>query len=82
MPFIRKLVANLIVGLMVAKYGDPKRFEILTLIASILKLSEDEKAKVGLIRQAGASLSPRGSSSNINPQISPAEVFAHLLTAD
>lgn len=64
-------MANLIVGLMLAKYGDPKRFEILTLIASILKLSEDEKAKLGLVRQAGASVSPRNSVG----QVSPAEVI-------
>ncbi len=64
-------MANLIVGLMLAKYGDPKRFEILTLIASILKLSEDEKAKLGLVRQAGTSVSPRNSVG----QVSPAEVI-------
>ena len=56
---------------MLAKYGDPKRFEILTLIASILKLSEDERVKLGLIRQPGVSVSPRNSVS----RVSPAEVL-------
>lgn len=46
---------------MLARHGDPKRFEILSLIASILKLNDEEKAKVGLIRQVGAIVSPRGS---------------------
>ncbi len=44
---------------MSAKHGDRKRFEILSLMASILKLSEEEKAKVGLIRAPGAAVSPR-----------------------
>jgi hypothetical protein len=60
---------------MVTKHGDRKRFEILSLMATILKLSEDEKVKVGLIRQPGAQISPRPSQTAGQ---SPAEVIDYL----
>ncbi|KAJ3358090.1 hypothetical protein HDU91_005321 [Kappamyces sp. JEL0680] len=69
----RKLISNLLIGFVTAKYGDPKRFEILSVIGSILKLSEDEKAKVGLIRQPGSAVSPKPASG----PTSPAEVTAN-----
>lgn len=53
---------------MTANYGDKKRFEILSVISSILKLSEEDMAKVGLVRKPGAIVSPRSS-------ISPGENF-------
>ncbi|KAJ3273411.1 hypothetical protein HDV01_004481 [Terramyces sp. JEL0728] len=56
----RKLVSNLIIGFMTAPHGDRKRYEILSLMSLILKLNDEEKAKVGLIRQAGVP-SPRQS---------------------
>ncbi|KAJ3317200.1 hypothetical protein HDV06_001844 [Boothiomyces sp. JEL0866] len=56
----RKLVSNLIIGFMTAPHGDRKRYEILSLMSSILKLNDEEKAKVGLIRPSGVP-SPRQS---------------------
>jgi chromosome segregation ATPase len=46
----KKLIANLIIGFVTLSYGDTKRYEILQLIASILKLSDEEKQKLGLLR--------------------------------
>lgn len=74
---VRRLVSNLIIGFLTTKHGDPKRFEILGLMGTILKLSDDEKVKVGLIRQPGVTTTSPRSSSTTNGQISPAEV--HLL---
>ena len=66
---------------MVAKHGDKKRFEILSLMSSILQLSEDEKAKVGLIRQPGAHISPRSSQTagpgEVN-QLGNLELYGHV----
>eukprot|EP00842_Homolaphlyctis_polyrhiza_P002551 jgi/Hompol1/3297/HPOL_006457-RA len=56
----RKLIANLIVGFLSASRGDSKRFEILNLISSVLKFSDEEKFKVGLSRTQGASQSLAG----------------------
>lgn len=50
----RKLMANLLVGFINAPRGDSKRFEILGLISSVLKFSDDEKFKVGLARRPSA----------------------------
>ncbi|KAJ8328842.1 hypothetical protein O5D80_002819 [Batrachochytrium dendrobatidis] len=64
----RKLVANLLVSFLSAPRGDSKRFEILELISNILRFSNDEKFKVGLVRTyAGATdsiSSVRGDSSS------------------
>jgi DNA repair exonuclease SbcCD ATPase subunit len=51
----KKLIANLFIGYVLLSHGDPKRYEILNLIASILKLSDEEKQKMGLIRQSDSS---------------------------
>ncbi|KAH9272522.1 hypothetical protein BASA83_005331 [Batrachochytrium salamandrivorans] len=47
----RKLIANLLVSLLSSPRGDSKRFEILGLIANILRFENDEKVKVGLLRR-------------------------------
>jgi chromosome segregation ATPase len=71
----RRLVANLVVGLMTAPYGDRKRYEILELIASILKLDNAQKVKVGLRRSEG-----RGSATSpANPSpVGHGEVLLNL----
>ncbi|KAI8912677.1 hypothetical protein EDD86DRAFT_245554 [Gorgonomyces haynaldii] len=46
----RQLLSNLIVGFISAPRGTSKPFEILSVISSVLKFSDSEKAKVGLIR--------------------------------
>ncbi|KAJ3284802.1 hypothetical protein HDU79_007853 [Rhizoclosmatium sp. JEL0117] len=49
----RRLISNLVVQFLGAPRGDSKRFEMLTVIASVLKLSDEEKVKVGLMRKVG-----------------------------
>ncbi|GAA5810603.1 hypothetical protein MFLAVUS_004026 [Mucor flavus] len=46
----RQLITNLLVGFFLAPRGDRKRFDILTIIASVLHLSEEEKEQIGLTR--------------------------------
>ncbi|ORY48458.1 hypothetical protein BCR33DRAFT_782187 [Rhizoclosmatium globosum] len=41
----RRLISNLVVQFLGAPRGDSKRFEMLTVIASVLKLSDEEKVK-------------------------------------
>nr|KAJ3419049.1 hypothetical protein HK105_007467 [Polyrhizophydium stewartii] len=50
----RKLIANLIIGFLSANRGDSKRFEILSLISNVLRFTDEEKYKVGLVRAPGA----------------------------
>ncbi|KAJ3028898.1 hypothetical protein HDV00_009914 [Rhizophlyctis rosea] len=47
----RRLITNLIVSFLAAPRGDAKRFEILNVIGSVLRFSEEEKWKVGLVRR-------------------------------
>ena len=46
----RELLANLVVGFISAPRGTSKPFEILSIISNILKFTEEEKERVGLIR--------------------------------
>ncbi|KAI8609497.1 hypothetical protein BC830DRAFT_1222232 [Chytriomyces sp. MP71] len=50
----RRLISNLIVQFMATQRGDPKRFEMLSVIASVLKLNDEDKVKIGLLRRVGA----------------------------
>jgi hypothetical protein len=62
----RQLITNLFVGFLVAPRGDRKRYDILNVIASVLQLSDEQKAQIGLIRpgsgrpSAGHTPSPQG----------------------
>ncbi|KAJ3283964.1 hypothetical protein HK104_010146 [Borealophlyctis nickersoniae] len=47
----RRLVTNLIVSFLAAPRGDPKRFEILSVVSNVLRFTEEEKWKVGLARK-------------------------------
>ncbi|KAJ3073359.1 hypothetical protein HDU98_001708 [Podochytrium sp. JEL0797] len=49
----RRLVSNLIVQFLGTQRGDSKRFEMLTVIASVLKLNDEDKVKIGLLRAVG-----------------------------
>ncbi|PIA18884.1 hypothetical protein COEREDRAFT_37964 [Coemansia reversa NRRL 1564] len=49
----KRVITNLVVGFLALSYGDPKRYEILQLMSSILQFSEEQQEKVGLIRKAG-----------------------------
>ncbi|KAI9323078.1 hypothetical protein BX666DRAFT_1834533, partial [Dichotomocladium elegans] len=44
----RQLITNLIIGFLVAPRGDRKRFEILTIIASVLQMTDEQKEQIGL----------------------------------
>ena len=44
----RRLITNLVVSFLAAPRGDAKRFEILNVIGSVLRFSEEERYKVGL----------------------------------
>ncbi|KAI9026443.1 hypothetical protein CLU79DRAFT_47074 [Phycomyces nitens] len=57
----RQLVTSLLVGFLIAPRGDRKRYDILTILASVLQLSTDQKEQIGLIRSTGL---PRSSSSS------------------
>ncbi|KAJ3226244.1 hypothetical protein HDU81_007419 [Chytriomyces hyalinus] len=49
----RRLISNLIVQFMATQRGDSKRFEMLSVIASVLKLNDEDKVKIGLLRRIG-----------------------------
>ncbi|KAI8142466.1 hypothetical protein BJV82DRAFT_516630, partial [Fennellomyces sp. T-0311] len=54
----RQLIANLISGFFLAPRGDQKRFEILSIIASVLQMSDEQKEHIGLIRPNKNSQAP------------------------
>jgi hypothetical protein len=51
-------MTNLLIGFSTLPHGDTKRYEILQLISTILKLSDEEKQKLGLIRSTKIATSP------------------------
>jgi GRAB domain len=57
----RALLTNLIVNFVSAPRGTSKPYEALSVIANVLKLTESDRVKVGLLRQAGVIVSPRAS---------------------
>ncbi|KAI7850098.1 hypothetical protein BDC45DRAFT_447491, partial [Circinella umbellata] len=61
----RQLIANLIIGFLVAPRGDQKRFEILNIIASVLQMSDEQKEHIGLLRPN------KNSQSTFSPNTSP-----------
>ncbi|OCH89314.1 hypothetical protein OBBRIDRAFT_794357 [Obba rivulosa] len=50
----RRLVTNVLLSFLMTPRADPKRFEMLSLLASILSWTEDEREKAGLQRRASA----------------------------
>ncbi|KAI9101908.1 hypothetical protein DFS34DRAFT_684005 [Phlyctochytrium arcticum] len=49
----RRLITNLLVSFLSAPRADAKRYEILSVIGSVLKFEEDERVKVGLAKGPG-----------------------------
>ncbi|KAI9338563.1 hypothetical protein DFJ73DRAFT_962080 [Zopfochytrium polystomum] len=49
----RRLMTNLLVQFLSTPRGDAKRFEMLQVISSVLRLSDEDKVKVGLLRKVG-----------------------------
>ncbi|CEG79054.1 hypothetical protein RMATCC62417_13568 [Rhizopus microsporus] len=46
----RQLISNLLIGFLNTPRGDRKRYDILTIIANVLHLTEEEKEQIGLLR--------------------------------
>lgn len=61
---IRQLISNLIIGFLLAPRGDRKRFEILTIIASVLQMTDEQKEQVGLLRPKNLRSSPSSNASS------------------
>jgi len=49
----RRLVTNVVLSFLATPRADPKRFEMLSLLASILSWTDDEREKAGLQRRGG-----------------------------
>ncbi|RUS26473.1 hypothetical protein BC938DRAFT_470731, partial [Jimgerdemannia flammicorona] len=54
----RRLMTNLLITFLNAPRGDRKRYDTLTVMASVLQLTDEQKEQVGLIRRAGAGMMP------------------------
>jgi hypothetical protein len=52
-------MTNLLVQFLSTPRGDSKRFEMLSVIGSILRLSDEDKVKIGLMRQSRADAAPK-----------------------
>ncbi|KAI7881273.1 hypothetical protein K492DRAFT_129145 [Lichtheimia hyalospora FSU 10163] len=63
--------SNLIIGFLMAPRGDRKRFEILTIIASVLQMSDEQKEQVGLQRPKNLRSSPSSNASSTPGWTSP-----------
>ncbi len=50
----RRLVTNVLLSFLTTPRADSKRFEMLTLLSSILQWNDDEREKAGLQRKNGA----------------------------
>ncbi|RUO96560.1 hypothetical protein BC936DRAFT_141834, partial [Jimgerdemannia flammicorona] len=58
-PFTNsRLMTNLLITFLNAPRGDRKRYDTLTVMASVLQLTDEQKEQVGLIRRAGAGMMP------------------------
>lgn len=71
-----QLITNLLVGFFLAPRGDRKRYDILTIIANVLQLTEEQKEQIGLSRpkngsnvnSSGQLLSPRSATTEQPPK--------------
>ncbi|TFK86568.1 hypothetical protein K466DRAFT_523981 [Polyporus arcularius HHB13444] len=75
----RRLVTNVMLSFLTTPRADPKRFEMLQLMATILSWSEDEREKAGLQRSTSAMLPSSsslfwGRSTSSSPASKPAEL--------
>jgi len=62
----RRLVTNVLLQFLGTPRGDTKRFEMLTLLSSILQWTDDEREKAGLQRSG-----PPGTKSSVLSTLSP-----------
>lgn len=54
----RRLVNNVLLSYLSTPRGDPKRFEMLSLLSSILSWTDDERERAGLQRKGGPAPAP------------------------
>jgi hypothetical protein len=64
----RRLVTNILLQFLTAPRSDPKRFEMLNLLGSILGWNDEEKEKAGLQRGSGIR-SPKSASGMSTPKV-------------
>ena len=74
----RRLVTNVLLSFLTTPRADSKRFEMLSLLSTILQWSDDEREKAGLQRSA-SSQSPSGGSmwgrsATPSPAVKPVEL--------
>ena len=74
----RRLVTNVLLSFLTTPRADSKRFEMLSLLSTILQWSDDEREKAGLQRSASAPSPSGGSiwgrSATSSPAIKPVEL--------
>ncbi|EJF60500.1 hypothetical protein DICSQDRAFT_155665 [Dichomitus squalens LYAD-421 SS1] len=74
----RRLVTNVLLSFLTTPRADPKRFEMLSLLSTILQWTEDEREKAGLQRSGALQPSLGGSlwgrSGTSSPSAKPAEL--------
>lgn len=80
--FIRQLISNLIIGFLLAPRGDRKRFEILTIIASVLQMTDEQKEQVGLLRPKNLRSSPSSNASSTPGWQSPQQQQQNQATGE
>lgn len=80
--FIRQLISNLIIGFLLAPRGDRKRFEILTIIASVLQMTDEQKEQVGLLRPKNLRSSPLSNASSTPGWQSPQQQQQNQATGE
>ncbi|PIL23079.1 hypothetical protein GSI_14387 [Ganoderma sinense ZZ0214-1] len=75
----RRLVTNVLLSFLTTPRADSKRFEMLSLLSTILQWSDDEREKAGLQRSASSAQSPSGGSlwgrsATSSPAVKPVEL--------
>jgi len=74
----RRLITNILLQFITTPRADPKRFEMLGLLASILQWSDQERERAGLQRSVIAGGGARGKGRVAEEKIEESEVGRHL----
>src|SRR5258706_1085526 len=75
----RRLITNVLLQFITTPRADPKRFEMLGLMASILQWSDQERELAGLQRSVTAGSGARGKGRIMEEKIEESEVSHYLL---
>lgn len=70
----RRLITNVLLQFIVTPRADPKRFEMLGLMASILQWSDQERERAGLQRSGTAGNGARGKGRIMEEKVEESEV--------